>query len=724
MPIGKKTIVNAKHTGTKEKSSGVRIERDSESIHITIPLSIARSAPAYDISRLVIAAISPVFLNEGRNMPPEPSARQQSPISLSSIQPSFTRKIKGERWLDVGIMMESVAHYTGGRYYVAMLASVLSHYCKVTLYTNREPIFPDGLIDKFSSIRVVVTSDMGMKNKENDHDIVIGSPANGGRIAKEYADKWGIPHYQIIFETPNWISSMREGDDGTEVYWRGYKSVLATAERVICISHEAAKWTQEWAGITMSKISVIYPSINTPIAEKYTRQPKQKNDKTVIICSHRLVAFKNPVGIIKKLDPKKFKFWIIGKSTELSNLGLSQMREKGFDITLFKNISDDQKFSLIRQADILLFPTEFEGFGIPPAEAMFLGTAVFTYDIPVLKEVYGEYNGIKFIQKGDVVGMIHALTQEAQDGVVAAQADSNTGVLRAPCSITRFKDDILRTLNIPKLTAGVIAYNADDYIGYAIESVMGVCDQVIVVDGAVRGYVDSKKPGRSSDGTIDIVQRIASQDVLGRIELVEIPAGRRVWEDKVEMQNEIVKRMRGDVYVKVDADEIWKPELLVDAVRMLLEKGLDIIKMPFLHFWLNFRTVAVDDGGKWSTCPPRIWRWYAGMKHTVSFNYFMDKNGKKFAAPQYRELVYDHSGEGIYHFGYVRKLHILQGKIRYYKNRGIEKVAKDTVTTWKNGMDTQPTQDAPSTSAPFTGVLPEILERHPYKDIVDIRSES
>jgi hypothetical protein len=404
----------------------------------------------------------------------------------------------------------------------------------------------------------------------------------------------------------------------------------------------------------------------------------------------------------------------------MSSLGLAAMRRQGFDIETYRNISDDEKFRIIRESDILLFPTEFEGFGIPPAEALYVGTAAFVYDIPVLREVYGEYPGVKFVKCADVKGMVQALNEEYNTRTVTKEARANEGQDYKPCSLKRFKDDTLNTFGIPRVTAGVIVYNGADYIQYAMSSVSNVVDQFIVVDGAVRGYIPNGEDGKSTDGTIKLVQATAKKDIFNRIQLVTLPDGKGVWEDKMEMQNEIAKRITGEYYLKLDSDEIWKSGTLVDAIRKMKREAIDILRVPFYHFWLSFNNIAVDEGHKWSTAPPRIWRWAKGFKHTVSFNYFVDALGKKVQAPNYK--VSEYSGDRIYHFGYVRRLNVLQNKIHYYKNRGIEKVAKDTVTDYKEGGPTQPTQDKPSTAVPFSGKLPSILDQHPYRNIHDIRN--
>jgi len=53
-------------------------------------------------------------------------------------------------------------------------------------------------------------------------------------------------------------------------------------------------------------------------------------------------------------------------------------------------LTDEEITALYRNAVALIFPSIYEGFGIPPLEAMSLGCPVIASDIPVLREVCGE----------------------------------------------------------------------------------------------------------------------------------------------------------------------------------------------------------------------------------------------------------------------------------------------------------------------------------------------
>lgn len=52
-------------------------------------------------------------------------------------------------------------------------------------------------------------------------------------------------------------------------------------------------------------------------------------------------------------------------------------------------LSDEEMKSLMRHAKAFLFPSLYEGFGIPPLEAMSVGTECIVSDIPVHREILG-----------------------------------------------------------------------------------------------------------------------------------------------------------------------------------------------------------------------------------------------------------------------------------------------------------------------------------------------
>jgi glycosyltransferase involved in cell wall biosynthesis len=67
-------------------------------------------------------------------------------------------------------------------------------------------------------------------------------------------------------------------------------------------------------------------------------------------------------------------------------------------------ISDEQLWRLLSGSSLLVQPSLYEGFGLPPLEAMIAGTKALISDIPVFKEIYKDYP-VCFFKSGDVVDL-------------------------------------------------------------------------------------------------------------------------------------------------------------------------------------------------------------------------------------------------------------------------------------------------------------------------------
>jgi glycosyltransferase involved in cell wall biosynthesis len=63
-------------------------------------------------------------------------------------------------------------------------------------------------------------------------------------------------------------------------------------------------------------------------------------------------------------------------------------------------ISDKKLKTLLAEAALLVQPSLYEGFGLPPLEAMMSGTAALVSDIPVFREIYADFP-VMFFRAGD-----------------------------------------------------------------------------------------------------------------------------------------------------------------------------------------------------------------------------------------------------------------------------------------------------------------------------------
>lgn len=67
-------------------------------------------------------------------------------------------------------------------------------------------------------------------------------------------------------------------------------------------------------------------------------------------------------------------------------------QEENDDIQYLHNASNKQVYDTVSQSRALISPSFYEGFGLPPLEAMYLGTPAIISDIPVYQEIYKDTN--------------------------------------------------------------------------------------------------------------------------------------------------------------------------------------------------------------------------------------------------------------------------------------------------------------------------------------------
>lgn len=86
----------------------------------------------------------------------------------------------------------------------------------------------------------------------------------------------------------------------------------------------------------------------------------------------------------------------------------------GNDVIFTNYVDDDTVRSLYRCASVFVYPSHYEGFGLPPLEAMLCGTPVIIADIPPLREVSGD--AAIFFNPADHQGLSYAIERVLSSG--------------------------------------------------------------------------------------------------------------------------------------------------------------------------------------------------------------------------------------------------------------------------------------------------------------------
>ncbi len=642
---------------------------------------------------------------------------------------SFNTMISQETKIAI-FMDQNSNYYTGGRYSIYQQAILLADYCHVTLVTDRTVPFQNDFesYSGFKKLVNIVDPSFCLKERRNSFDVVLGVPHASGVAAYEYSKKWNLPLIIYMFESPNFVKLYHDGPDSTEEYWKSFKIAAEAADLRISPSNLSKKYLMEWLrDDDPVSYKVVYPCINTNVANDVLtngNSPYPEYSDDIVMCK-RLSDFAKPFDILKILDKRmKCVVHFIGKvrNDDIRVLNKYDGVNTKVKVIVHGVVNDLEKYKILSSCKTLIHPSQFEGFGIPPMEALYMGKQVVCYDLPVLREVYG--NDLHYAELGNPEDFVNVLEKVHKDKI---ERKGSVPLFSNPFICLDSVLSALSNKRRAKIVVGILAFNCFDYLPYVIKNVYDLVDNIIIVEGAVKGNEKYSKNGHSNDGTYDwLINSDGLQDPCGKI-IVIIKSG--VWLDKIEMQNSIaekVDKLGGNIYIKIDADEFWHRDELQKVIDYMIDNpNVEMIKMPFIHLWTNFHTKAVDAGGKWSTKHPRVWKWQKGMRHLRSFNYFV-KNRKYDNRPVTEQYVVTTIWEGkpIYHTGYARKLDYVNQKLSYYKNRGIEKVVKEKIyENWKQHSDsTQPTQIVRSWAEDIDIFsIPDILKLHPYYNQSDIR---
>lgn len=104
---------------------------------------------------------------------------------------------------------------------------------------------------------------------------------------------------------------------------------------------------------------------------------------------------------------------------------IEDIRRSGHQVSVLASVSDDELCSLLMRAVALVFPTHFEGFGLPPLEAMLAGVPVIGTKTGMLNSPLAAH--VVLIDPADrrklVDALVNAVGPHDHDALVAARRD-------------------------------------------------------------------------------------------------------------------------------------------------------------------------------------------------------------------------------------------------------------------------------------------------------------
>ncbi len=228
------------------------------------------------------------------------------------------------------------------------------------------------------------------------------------------------------------------------------RRAISRARVLIAPSHFTAGRLREHFPDSSSKINVIYEGVKElgvpadfqEIARKEVKQPyllyvgnayPHKNLETLIGASLKLKEMGERANLV-----------LAGKSDDFYKRLKKRFADKG-QIIFFGTAADKELEALYRNAEMYIFPSFQEGFGLPGLEAMARGVPVVASSAGALKEIYG--NAALYFDPASADDLVRAVMRFRRD---SGFRESLVAEGRAQSAKYSWKEAALKTLSIYK----------------------------------------------------------------------------------------------------------------------------------------------------------------------------------------------------------------------------------------------------------------------------------
>ena len=181
-------------------------------------------------------------------------------------------------------------------------------------------------------------------------------------------------------------------------------SAAKRSSRILTVSEASKRDILHFFNVPPEKVVVVYNSIDerfriAPAEEDVARvRERYQLNHTFILYAGNIKPHKNLVRLIEAFDELRkggfddLKLLIIGDEiSKLPALRRAVHQHKLHKQVRFLGFLPDETLAILyRLAAVFVFPSLYEGFGLPPLEAMASGTPVVTSNVSSLPEVAGD----------------------------------------------------------------------------------------------------------------------------------------------------------------------------------------------------------------------------------------------------------------------------------------------------------------------------------------------
>ncbi len=172
-----------------------------------------------------------------------------------------------------------------------------------------------------------------------------------------------------------------------KIYNKKFRHACDVADVIVAISEETKRDIEKYYFIPENKIKVIYQSCDEAFYKTYSNDDKLKIKNTYNLPDEFLFYVgtieerKNLITIVKALKQvKDIPLVVVGKKTNYYNKVVEFMKTNNLQnrVIFLENVSNAELPIIYQLAKLFIFPSLFEGFGIPIIEALTSKVPVIT----------------------------------------------------------------------------------------------------------------------------------------------------------------------------------------------------------------------------------------------------------------------------------------------------------------------------------------------------------
>ena len=172
-----------------------------------------------------------------------------------------------------------------------------------------------------------------------------------------------------------------------KIYYYKIKSACRRADKIIAISEQTKKDIIQFLNIDPQKIKVVYQSCNNifqsdiNIQEKKSILLKYNIDHQYLLYVGSIERRKNLLTLLKTIKKLKNQYLVVignGGSYKKKCLKYIQEEKLTHRVKILSELKIKEIAAFYQSAQIMIYPSKFEGFGLPIIEALFSKTPIIT----------------------------------------------------------------------------------------------------------------------------------------------------------------------------------------------------------------------------------------------------------------------------------------------------------------------------------------------------------